>query len=452
MKIIKKYWEYVLLFLLFAFLSYTFVLTKEDLTWAVFGTVGNLKDFFNLSNGNYVASLLLMLFTKSRIIKALSYGILTVSLLVSMRNAVNKKNNTLIFISAFLILLIGRNLFNSSYAYLTGFINNFISALFILITINMFIKEKIKLNKVLIFLWGIVVTSLNLYTSISLLLFSVILSIYKSSKKVESRNTFILSVGLLCGTIFNLVENIIGNRSILIDNPINYLFHKIIPDMYSYNFIIMIVLLAFLLFLCIKIFTKGSFNKKVLTIISMSGITFYASVFILSSNNILNYIALIVFYMASLFILLNANNSIIFKKHIKTYYLFKMIYFIIILFINNTNLCPVLPIIVIDIVIILELINYVFPNNFLKKTWTLILTLLLLSNIYIYSTVNKKFMEMNWYIKNNLECGKNEVFLPSKYETDYLYDYYPKTLSDKEYYLKYYQIEIDLPIYIRFKN
>ena len=90
-----------------------------------------------------------------------------------------------------------------------------------------------------------------------------------------------------------------------------------------------------------------------------------------------------------------------------------------------------------DVLIILEIVNYLLPNNFLIIPWFILTVVLMFVHIYVYGNVYKGYNEMTNYINHHLECGFTDIELPSKYVNDYLYDYIPYS---KEY-LKYYGLD-----------
>ena len=175
-------------------------------------------------------------------------------------------------------------------------------------------------------------------------------------------------------------------------------------------------------------------------LLSIGIFVLYVLACLFSKSLILNYIIFIFYIASSFYVLLNCNNSIRFNNKIKIYYLFKVVYLLSLCFSNRVVEGDILFIIVINILIIVELINYLLPNNYLYNTWFILACVLLLSNVYIYGSVYNKYQKMNTIIKNNLECDKNVISLQLKYETNYLYRYIPYTNEEKDNYLKYYNI------------
>lgn len=444
MKYIKENWPYFLIFVLFALLASFFPLTSTDLRWVNIANDLDIKNFYNIASGKLLSSAILLSITKYKILKILTYGVLSTCLFVLMKNIVNKKNMTLMYIGIFLFLLLGSKILSTGYVWTTGFVYNFIGALFILIYIYLFIKNTpSKMNVLLLFLLGLSSSLINPYISIVLLILLVIGILYrkKMSLSASSYGTLIFSIMFgLSIMMYYLLKN-----EIIVMSPkfVHNLLHEMVPILYSSNFLIVLILLAFLLFLCIKIYLKGDIKKRIYTIISMVCMSIYALVFILNSNDILNYVFYILFTASSLFVLLYSNNSILFKKKIVTYFIVKIVYIFVATFIPELVYGDVLLPLLLDILIILEIVNYIFPSNFLEKIWISVIIILIGANIYLYKDVFEENRSLNYYIKNHLECETYDFSIPSKYDTEFLYRVLPETLEEKINYVTYYDIAID---------
>ncbi len=450
-ELLKKYISPIVLFILFASLALHFPLTGNDLYYANQDSIKNFSSFFDISGGSLVSTATIILLSKYPFLKAMTYGIVCSGLFILMKNIINIKNTSLMYMGIFLFMLIGNQTLAPTLVSLNGFIFNILGVLLTFIILNIFIKDKInKINKILLLFLGIASALVNPYISVLLIILSFSYMLKNKKYKLIYKRTFILFSGLIFGTLVQ------GLWSINTDIPLfnleipHNLLHSIIPSLFSVNFLIVLITVAFLLFFSIKIYLKSGPKNKVLTILSISAITFYALCYLLSTSDILNYIAFILYTSASIYILLHSNNSITFKKKITVYYTVKIAYLLILTF--SAFLTPastILPILI-DILIILEIINYVLPNDFMKKSWFIIVSLLLLSEIYIYHTVNEKHDLMNVFIKNHLECGMYEFTIPSKYETEYLYDYVPNTGKNLIEFINYYDVDMPFDGTIKF--
>ena len=448
MKYIKTSWKYIFFFILFMLISNFFSFTTNDLIW--FNTK-NINNFLSLSKGYVLSSALTILLMHVKVIRIITYGILSVCIFELLKRTVNKKNNTLSFIAIFIFFLTNTEIITKSYISISSFCTNFISSILVLIIISYLTKDTLyKLNKYIIFILGLVSASFTPLISLLLFITVSIISLYNDIKKTPDKSVNILLGGISLGFIIELILILKSGAVFTLPNIPNNLLYNLIPMLYNVNFLISLLLIAFLLFLSIKIYIKGNRTKRVYVILSIGIIATYSFTNLLSQNIYLNYIMLIFYTIASIFILLNANNSIRFKNKIKTYYLFKIVYLLILVFTPNLNEAHILFPILIDILIILELFNYVFPNNFLKVPWLVISLLILISNIYIYKNIYSRNIELKNYIKHNLECNILKIQIPSKYQNDYMNNYIPKTVKDKENYKNYLGIESDDEYYIEY--
>ncbi len=442
MKFIKKNWYYIVVFILVFILSALFSPLKSDWYWSSVAPFKGFNSFLNISYGKLLGSIISILLTKYKLLKVITYSIITISLFVLIKNIINKKNNNLLYVGICLFFLLDNMLINSTYVSLNGFINEFLGTLFVLILINFILKKTInKLNILLIFIFGLVSTLISYNVTTLILILVVTLFINKYREKDNFKHLLSLLFGTITGFLIMFISS--SYREVYSFNITYNLFHELIPKIFNMNFFIILILISLLLFLSIKIFVKGTFKNKVYVTLSITSITVFSLAYLLSTNYILNYISYVLFTVSTLYILLHANNSKIFKDRIKIYYTVKILYLIIILCNSTINTSNLLLPFILDIMVILELINYVLPNDFLKGIWISFSILLLLSNTYIYSNVYKKNTEMNWYIKIHLECSMYDVSLPSKYETVYLIDYIPENESEIKNYIEYYDIDID---------
>ena len=110
---------------------------------------------------------------------------------------------------------------------------------------------------------------------------------------------------------------------------------------------------------------------------------FFSLVFLLTKNIYLEYIAYILNIVGSYYIINKSNNSIVFKRKNNLIYISKILYIIILAFIVEIGAAYNFPIYIFDILIILNIIDYLLPNNFMEKVWFILSIVILLTNIYI---------------------------------------------------------------------
>jgi len=297
-----------------------------------------------------------------------------------------------------------------------------------------------KLNRKLIFILGLVSSSLSPYLSITLLLVLCILIIKNIYKKEKDIYLMILFEGVIIGSMLLLTSFLKSGTKYILPDVSNNILHILIPKINNINFLITLISIAFILYLSIKVYIKGNSNTKNNVILCIGAITIYSMSRLLSKNAILNYIMFIFYTVSSIYILLNSNNSIRFKTRIKMYYLFKFTYILTLAFTPNIFSSHMIPIAMLDMLIILELINYVFPKNFLEHIWFGITIAILLINIYVYKNIYFKNREINDYIKHNLECGFTDIQLPQRYKTSYREFLLPQNSNENMEYVFYLNI------------
>lgn len=109
---------------------------------------------------------------------------------------------------------------------------------------------------------------------------------------------------------------------------------------------------------------------------------------------------------------------------------------------GNVEIDSMLLLSFLDILLILEIYNRILPNDFIYPVWIGLYVFILGVNIYVYKNASMRYDEMNFFIKNKLECTREDITLPSKYETDFLKDYIPAGKKAIEEYVLYYDIDL----------
>lgn len=442
MKLIKKYWKETLLVLLVGVLVYFFPLTNKD--WVLYNkyesiNLGSIKTLFNF---NLLPVLIATILNKIKIIKIIFYTISFISLFYLIKNIISKKNSVLVLIGIFLFFLLKEDIIFTSFISPYGFCLNILPIIPILLIIYLVINDSLyKIPKIISLLLGLISCIFNLSYSIAVFLLLSIYFIYLLLKKEKDKNYTYLYIGALivctCMLIFNIV-----NKHIVTCNIAENILHGIIPIIYSMDFIISLILISFLLFVSIKVYMSNRGKKKVFTIFSLVSILLYSLARMLSTNDILNYIAFILFEASSVFILLNSNNKIQFKNIIKSFYILKWIYLIVLSF-SNIDISSMLFLEIINIVIILTEVDYLFPKNYMLRVWFIISTLLIMLNIYTFRKAYVKTMEMNRFIKNHLECDVYKVYLPYKYYSSNKNFLLPHNKEERIEYSKFLKINLD---------
>ena len=436
MNIIKKYWKSILIIFLTGILVLFFPLTNKDWFWFNKFNSINLRTIKTLFSFEFLPALLAMVLSKIKLLKVISYTIAFTVLVLITKNIINKKNNVLSFIAIFLFFLLKDDLIFSSFISPYGFSTNILPLIMTLFIVHLLLKDTLyKVPKMAVLMLGFVSSlfcithSIVIFILLSTYLFKLIL------KKEKDKHFLFLYIGSAIGSIAILIYNIINNN-LLVSGLSERLLHILIPNIYSMDFIISLILISFLLFLSIKVYLSNGRFKRILTVLSLLSVLAYSLTRILSTNDILNYISFILFEASSFFIFINSNNKIHFKERIKTFYLLKCLYMLILL-ITNINISSILFIEFINILVIITVIDYIFPTNFMSYVWLFISSFILILNTYMYRGTYIKSVEMNRYIKNHLECGMYEIYLPHRYYTSHKNHLLPNSKDEKEDYLTY---------------
>ncbi len=273
----------VILFLLIAVIFYFIPYTHDDWAWGTSIGIKRLTNLFSNYNGRWAGNILVILLTRSRILKAIVIT-LTMAIIIELINKIiNKKNNQIIYIALILILLMPYSIIAQTLAWTSGFTNYVIPFLLILIFIylnkDIFNGEKAKLSNWLIvpmmilgFISSLFVENLTIYN----LVLSIFILIYEycKSKKINLSNLFYF-IGSILGTILmfsngayhNIMNSTDGYRTIehgnIIIRCIRVYFNTIYYFLIQNNFILDIVIGILMLILIYKFFNK---NKKTIPI------------------------------------------------------------------------------------------------------------------------------------------------------------------------------------------
>lgn len=418
-----------IIFLSLTTLAYFFPLTGSDLGWAI-KNVEDITTILNMRDSGLLPSILSTIFIKYKIIRIAFVGLSGMSFFYLIKNIVDKKNDVLMLIAFFLLFLTDRLFIGSIIVQTTGFTNYFGGTLGVLLFLNILLKNRIPKKNVFLFILGLILSNLELPFAFAIFAFTIVYLVLKEDDIKKS--DIALTLGELIGILFvtsRMHVDYVGFTANLI--------HEFTRIISGQNFAITLIFSGFVLFEGIRVYTYGKKSEATLSII---GISTYLLTSLLSTNDYINYAAFIIYSASCIYILLNLGNSLMFKKKVLFFYIFKLIYIIMICIFGNITVGSTFPLFVIDFMIILEFYDQILPNEFLWPIWLGVIVILSGMNIYIYKDAKLKYDSMNTYIKNKLECSTEEIKLPSKYEIDLLNDYIPKTEKEIEEYIKYYGI------------
>ena len=436
MKYIKEYWQYIIFTLGFMLIATTYVYTKIDFQW-IFG-IGRVNIF---ANGVLpLTGALTTILANVYYLKILTFGILSLSLFIIIKNIINRKNYSLIFMGIFLFFLINPSILNESYISIIGFVGNFMGLVFILTIINYLINENLyKVPKLLIIILGMISVSFNVIYALIILITILYKLIINYINKERNKSIYLLFVGVLLWNIFVFSSNNILLYHSIQEISQNVLYH-VLPNILNINFIFTIIIMAFLFCFAIKRYLISYGYERTNIILSLGGIIIYAFACLLSKSTYLNYISLIFYIISSYYIIMNGCNSPSFKEKINVYYFIKIIYLILISIIKvDFNIAFFTAII--DIMIILELVNITFKKNYLIIPYTFIAIFMIIAEIIMSNNTKLLVKDMNRYLKRDLSCDITNIILPSRFKEEEVSIYLPISKEEKEFYLKYLEID-----------
>ncbi len=424
----------IIVFALISALAYLFPIFGKDIAWSL-QKVETISEFLNIANLGIIPNFIIALFTKYKILKILLTAACTTIIFLLMNNIVNKKNTCLLYLSLFLFILIDNTFYSEAFISIEGFAVHMISSLFSLSFIYMIKKNDVtKMNSFILLILGLAFSSLNTTYAFSIFIISLVYVLKEIKEGFKSPKYFYLILGEVIGLVVASFTTVLNYRGFS-----HNLLEEFIPKITETNFLIILIFSALALFSSVKVLLNG---RQMGAIFAITGISSYLFSSLLSSSIYINYITYCLFILSTFYILINISTSRVFKQNIAFYFIFKIVYIVFLSLLGNISYASTTILYLLDILLIIELYDHIFPNEFLGNIWQVAVFLILCSNIYIYDNVAKKYDEMNFYIKNKLECSKEDFTIPSKYKTDYLHDYLPIKKEHYENYIEYFDIDV----------
>lgn len=298
------------LFIVITLIGYFFPYTHDDWAWGSSIGIDRLNSLFENYNGRWAGNLLVMLLTRSRLIKALIVS-LTLAGIAYYANKIiniNKNNNLNKYLIILFMLLLPKNILAQAVAWASGFANYVVPVLVVLMYIyfnkNIFNKNKVVISNKLIvpflllgFINSLFVEHMTIYNL--LLTIGVVAYIYVKEKKFSKANVA-YAIGSIFGTILmfsnsayhSISQSNDGYRTIGSSNIFETAFKTYFEQLYNFlinqNTLINIILCVSILVLTYKFLkTKRKFKKYTKEII-------YSSSFI-----IFGYLSYIIFTKVS---------------------------------------------------------------------------------------------------------------------------------------------------------
>lgn len=427
----------------FAILACLFPFTGTDYTWAL-AKFPLIEDFFSMAGGYILPSLFTFISTKFLTLKFLFYGILIFIVISLIRSTINKKNSSLPAFAFFLIMLIDPNTFAANIANLTNFYVNVFSTISLLSFYSMLTRKSLLKHKWYeLLLYGFFCTLISPLVNFIILPLSLYY-IYKEGND-DSKNLF-----LLLGETVGSLITVLNTKHIDI-NFMHDLFYNLIPNIKGSNIAITMILTIFILVESIKVWKDK--HEKVIILPSLGMVAFIVISF-LDIPAIIYYLGFIAYLISSWYILMSTKKRRYFKLRINYWILFKAMYLLLVVAfdfdIEKMMLFPL----ILDITMITVLYDIDLPKNFLSNVWTILAIVLIISDMYIYKVVDKKYTEMNEEIKKQIEAN-SDCLLSDRYNIPYLYDYVPYDAARQKIFIDYYHVDPYIPnkVYtIKFKN
>lgn len=190
-------------------LAYFFPYSGDDWAWGSSIGIDRLNSHFAGYNGRYLGNLVVMVLTRSEILKTLCIAGCLFGIITLTYKYTNTKNITLLFLSSMLILGLPKLVLRQAVVWTAGFSNYAVSILLVLIYMyiirNIFNKEKPNYSKYIVipmFLIGIATTLFVEHVTIYSVILAIFIIIYTY---IKFKKVYPVHIGYLIGTIVGTV-------------------------------------------------------------------------------------------------------------------------------------------------------------------------------------------------------------------------------------------------------
>lgn len=193
----------IVIFIFLFILAYLFIYSGDDWAWGSSIGMERLSNFFYNYNGRYLGNLIVLILTRSRILKALVTALILLGIINLIRKIINKDNYYIIFITFCLIVLMPKSMFRQSIVWVSGFTNYAIPVILILLYFYHYKNHKEnKLSSLFVFIIGICSCLFMEHITIYCFLLSIfiIFKDYVKAKKISLYNIMYF-LGNLIGSI-----------------------------------------------------------------------------------------------------------------------------------------------------------------------------------------------------------------------------------------------------------
>ena len=490
-KNIKNNWKLYLFYtFLFAFLfvlTYYFPYSNDDWAWGSSVGLERLQSGFKDYNGRYLGNLLVILLTRSNILKSLFMTITYFGIGYLIKKIVNKNNNGIMVFSILMLFLINRFVFRETIVNTSGFTNYTFNILLVLIFIA-YIKDLFKkidfkekrYNLVLLFILGVTSTLFMEHITTYLLALCVFICIYSYIKyKKIPKSYLVYFAGVIIGSIImftngaylhvvkgdDFYRTVTTKQSLIVTMARNY-FNKIQTNAFSRNLITNLVVSILMFGITYKFLTNNKVTKwKKYSLELLNYISVFYSVFLIIGNmfdfkvvtGTSHYVTgfMTAIYCLSLLLivlLIFFDNSKYYDKSIGCKLVFYMVSIVIILG-PLLVLTPVgyrcsSPAIVIYILLASELYNLLIAdkNGYILRIMLLVLVIVLGSYLHIYHNVYVSNNERYESIKKQISMNMNPVYIKRNGYEKYIWKNNPVSETWEKRLLDFYGLDTNVRI------
>lgn len=461
-KKIKKNWKlylfYAFIFVFIFILSYYFPYSNDDWVWGSKIGIERFENGFKDYNGRYLGNTLVLVLTRSNLLKSLFMTITYFGIGYLIKKIVNKNNNGIMIFSILMLFLINRCVFRETIVNTSGFINYSFNMFLVLIFIA-YIKDVFKkvnfkekwYNLILLFLLGLSSTLFMEHITTYLLVLCTALCVYSYIKyKKIPKSYLIYFAGVIIGSIImfsngaymhvvkgdDFYRTVTTKQSMIVTMARNY-FNKIQNNAFSLNLITNLVVSILMIILTCKFIDNNKISKwKKYFLELLNLISIFYSVFLIvgnyfdfdivtgSSHYFVGFMTAIYCLALLLIILLIFFDK---KNYFDKVVGYKLLFYmgsVVIVLVPLLVLTPVghrcsLPALIFYILFASELYNLLIEdkNGHISKILFTLLIIVLSSYLHIYHCVYLNNNERYEIVKKQVDDGMNPIYIRStKYD------------------------------------
>lgn len=461
-KKIKKNWKlylfYAFIFVFIFILSYYFPYSNDDWVWGSKIGIERFENGFKDYNGRYLGNTLVLVLTRSNLLKSLFMTITYFGIGYLIKKIVNKNNNGIMIFSILMLFLINRCVFRETIVNTSGFINYSFNMFLVLIFIA-YIKDVFKkvnfkekwYNLILLFLLGLSSTLFMEHITTYLLVLCTALCVYSYIKyKKIPKSYLIYFAGVIIGSIImfsngaymhvvkgdDFYRTVTTKQSMIVTMARNY-FNKIQNNAFSLNLITNLVVSILMIILTCKFIDNNKISKwKKYFLELLNLISIFYSVFLIvgnyfdfdivtgSSHYFVGFMTAIYCLALLLIILLIFFDK---KNYFDKVVGYKLLFYmgsVVIVLAPLLVLTPVghrcsLPALIFYILFASELYNLLIKdkNGNMSKVLFVVLIIVLSSYLHIYHCVYLSNNERYEIVKKQVDDGMNPIYIRStKYD------------------------------------